>query len=161
MRFVDRDELLRVLKAFERVGLDYILIGAVAMAYHGVIRATEDVDVMIAPSPENVARLRAALREAFPGDPNIEEIRDEDLIGEYSTVRYYPPGDGLYIDVLTRLGEAASYETIESEWKNDEGIRVRVATARALFELKKDTTRPIDQQDAAMLAQILEPERES
>jgi hypothetical protein len=37
---VDRDELIRVLKAFEAAGLEYVLIGAAAMGFHGLIRAT-------------------------------------------------------------------------------------------------------------------------
>ncbi|MNC95331.1 hypothetical protein D3C83_124240 [compost metagenome] len=54
---------------------------------------------------------------------------------------------------MTRLGEAASYETVEAEIKEFEGVRVRVATPRALYELKKDTIRPLDRRDAAALAE--------
>lgn len=39
---VDRDEMLRVLRAFQDEGLEYVLIGATAMALHGLVRATED-----------------------------------------------------------------------------------------------------------------------
>jgi hypothetical protein len=53
--------------------------------------------------------------------------------------------------VLTRLGEAARFETVEAETKVIEGTRVRVATPMALYRLKKDTARAIDQQDAAAL----------
>src|SRR5579864_5463705 len=44
---VDRDELVRVLRAFEAAGLEYVLIGATAMGFHGLVRATEDVDLFI------------------------------------------------------------------------------------------------------------------
>lgn len=54
---------------------------------------------------------------------------------------------------MTRLGEAASYDTVEAEIKEVEGIRVRVATPAALFRLKRHTVRPLDRQDAAALAQ--------
>lgn len=40
---MDRDEVIRVLRAFEEAGLEYVLIGAAAMGIHGVIRATEDL----------------------------------------------------------------------------------------------------------------------
>ena len=53
---------------------------------------------------------------------------------------------------MTRLGDAASFETVDSEIKEVEGIRVRVATPRALYRLKKDTIRPLDRRDAAALA---------
>jgi hypothetical protein len=52
---------------------------------------------------------------------------------------------------MTRLGEAACFETVEAEIKEFEGIRVSVATPRALYRLKKDTVRPLDRQDAARL----------
>ena len=74
---VDRDEIFRVLRAFEASGLAYVLIGATAMGFHGIVRATEDVDLFIRATPDNVERLRAALRAAYDGDPHIEEISTE------------------------------------------------------------------------------------
>lgn len=148
---MDRDELLRVLRAFEQVGLEYVLIGATAMGFHGVVRATEDVDLLLRATPENVDRLRRAFRESYEGDPHVDEIRSEDLLGEYPAVRYYPSTGDVYFDILTRLGEAASFESVESEVKVVDGIRVRVATPDALYRLKRDTVRPIDRQDAAAL----------
>ncbi|MEO5618726.1 MAG: hypothetical protein ABIS67_13245 [Candidatus Eisenbacteria bacterium] len=140
-------------RTFERFGVEYVLIGATAMGFYDVIRATRDVDMILQASPENLERLRTALRDLYPDDENIEQIRDDDLLGDYPAVRYFPPGDGLFFDLMTRLGEAANYESLASEWREIDGIRVRVATARALYRLKKDTLRPLDRQDAAMLAQ--------
>jgi hypothetical protein len=148
---VDRDEIIRVLRAFEAFGLEYVLIGATAMGFHGLVRATEDVDLFVRATPENIERLRAALREAYAADPHIDEISSADLLGEYPAVRYYPPAGDLYFDVLTRLGDAASYETVDAEIKVFEGTRVRVATPAALYRLKKGTVRPLDRQDAAAL----------
>jgi hypothetical protein len=148
---VDRDEILRVLRAFEASGLEYVLIGATAMGFHGVIRATEDIDLFIRATADNVERLRAALRASYAGDPQIDEISAADLLGEYPAVRYYPPTGDLYFDILTRLGEAASFDTVAAETKTVDGIRVQVATPGALYRLKKDTVRAIDRQDAAAL----------
>jgi len=143
--------MFRVLQAFEAAGLDYILIGATAMGFYGVVRATEDVDLFVRATPENIERLRSAFRAAYADDPHVDEIRAEDLLGEYPAVRYYPPSGDLYFDVMTRLGETASFETVDSEVKEVEGIRVRVATPAALYRLKRDTVRPLDRQDAAVL----------
>jgi hypothetical protein len=150
---VDRDELLRVLKAFEDEGLEYVLIGATALALHGIVRATEDVDFFIRATPENVERLKRALRSVYADDPSIDEIRAQDLLGDYPSVRYYPPTGDLYFDILTRLGEAARYEDVAVEMKVVAGIRVRVATPRALYDLKKGTARALDRQDAEALRQ--------
>jgi hypothetical protein len=40
---VDRDEIIRVLRAFQASGLEYVLIGAAAKGFHGLVRATEDL----------------------------------------------------------------------------------------------------------------------
>ena len=148
---MDRDEILRVLRAFEASGLEYVLIGATAMGFHGVVRATEDLDLLIRATAENVDRLRTALRASYADDPYIDEISAADLLGEYPAVRYYPPSGDLYFDILTRLGEAASFETVDAETKELEGTRVNVATPAALYRLKKGTIRAKDHQDAAAL----------
>lgn len=148
---MERDELLRVLREFESEGLEYVLIGATAMGFQGLIRATEDVDLLMKATPENVRRLRRAFRASYGEDPTIDEIREADLLGDYPVVRYYPPSGDLFFDIMTRLGEVASFDTVEAEVKEVEGIRVKVATPAALYRLKKDTMRPLDRQDAATL----------
>lgn len=148
---MERDELLRVLREFESEGLEYVLIGATAMGFQGLIRATEDVDLLMKATPESVRRLRRAFRASYGEDPTIDEIREADLLGDYPVVRYYPPSGDLFFDIMTRLGEVASFDTVEAEVKEVEGIRVKVATPAALYRLKKDTMRPLDRQDAAAL----------
>ena len=148
---MDRDEIMRVLREFEAAGLEYVLIGAAAMGFHGLVRVTEDVDLFIRATPENVEKLKAALRAAYEGDSHVSEISSADLLGEYPAIRYYPPTGDLYFDVLTRLGEAASFETVDAEIKDIDGTSVRVATPAALYRLKKGTLRLQDQADAAAL----------
>lgn len=148
---MDRDEVMRVLRSFESAKLEYVLIGSAAMAFHGLVRATESLDLFIRATPENVEKLRMALRVAYEDDPQIDEISSSDLLGEYPAVRYVPPTGDLYFDVLTRLGEVATFETIDAEVKEVDGTHVRVATPAALYRLKKRTVRPQDQVDAAAL----------
>ena len=104
-------------------------------------------------TPENIERLRVALRDAYNDDPHIDEIGTTDLLGDYPAIRYFPPDGDLYFDVLTRLGDAASFETVEAEVKDVGGIQARVATPRALYRLKRDTVRALDRQDAEVLRQ--------
>ena len=148
---MDRDELLRALRAFESEGLEYVLVGATAMGIHGLVRATEDVDLFVRATAENIERLRRAFHTAYPDDPHVDEIRATDLLGNYPAGRYYPPSGDIVFDIMTRLGESASFDTVEAEVKEVEGVRVRVATPEALYRLKKDTVRPLDHRDAAAL----------
>lgn len=127
------------------------MIGAAAMGFHGLVRATEDLDLVIRATSDNIERLRRALRSVYTADASIEEIHTEDLLGEYPAVRYYPPSGDLYFDILTRLGDVATYDSVEAETKEIAGTKAIVATPRALYRLKKGTLRPLDHQDAAAL----------
>jgi len=53
--------------------------------------------------------------------------RTADLLRDYPALRYYPPSGDLYFDVMTRLGEAASFDTLSAQTKSVEGINVRAA----------------------------------
>src|SRR6185437_10071288 len=109
---------MRVLRAFQAAGLEYVIIGAAAMGFHDVVRATEDLDLFIRATPENIERLRSALRQAYDGDEQVNEISSADLLGDYPAIRYFPPTGDLYFDVLTRLGEVANFETVDAEIKD-------------------------------------------
>ncbi len=152
---MDREEVMRVLREFEAAGLEYVLIGAAAMGFHGLVRVTEDVDLFIRATTENVEKLKVALRAAYE-DPKVNEISSADLLGDYPTVRYYPPTGDLYFDVLTRLGEVASFDTVDAEIKNIDGTSVRVATPAALYRMKKGTIRLQDRADAAALRDLFD-----
>ncbi len=43
-------------------GVEYLIVGAVALAHHGFPRYTGDLDVLVRSSPENAKRLETALQ---------------------------------------------------------------------------------------------------
>jgi hypothetical protein len=149
---VDYEQTRAVLAALEREGVQYVIFGAVALNLQGLARATEDLDVFVAPTEENVGRLRAALLSVFD-DPHIEEITAEDLLGDYPAVQYVPPEGDFHIDILTRLGEAFRFEDLESERVDFDGLEVSVVTPATLYRMKKGTVRPRDRGDAERLRQ--------
>ncbi len=120
------------------------------MALHGLPRATADVDLFVEATPDNVDRLKRALHEVWD-DPHIDEISAEDLCGEYPALRYYPPS-GFFLDIVTRLGTAFTWQDLEIEEKSFEGVPVRVVSPRTLWRMKRATVRPGDRLDAALLA---------
>jgi hypothetical protein len=150
-RPMDYELTKRVLAALQQHGVAYKVFGAVALNLHGLARATEALDIFIAPDADNIARLRSALRSVFE-DSSIDEITAEDLLGEYPAVQYVPPSGTFYIDILTRLGELFDYAGLESETVDFDGIPVTVVTARTLYEMKKSTVRAKDRGDAEALA---------
>jgi hypothetical protein len=145
---LDFGELRRILAAFEREGVRYVLVGSMAMAAQGIVRATRDADFFVSPDEQNVERLRRALKSLFDDDPNVDEITAADLGGDYPAVEYTPPHGRYSMDILSRLGEAFRFEELEAEDVVVEGVRARVATPRMLYRMKKNTVRPQDRMDA-------------
>ncbi|ETW96373.1 MAG: hypothetical protein ETSY2_46500, partial [Candidatus Entotheonella gemina] len=147
---MDFEQFLRFLYELDRKGVNYVLVGGVALNLHGIVRATEDIDVFVQPETHNIERLKSALRSVW-NDPDIDRISAEDLAGPYPAIRYGPPGENFAIDLLARLGTAFRFEDIEAETIEVEGVPVRLATPSMLYRMKKDTVRLIDRADAAAL----------
>jgi hypothetical protein len=147
---VDYESVTSVLRAFEEHGVRYVVFGGAALNLHGLARFTEDLDVFIEPTTENVERMKVALVEVF-ADPEIASITAADLLGDYPAVQYIPPAGSFHLDVLTRLGEAFRFADLESERVPLGDFSVTVATPRMLYRMKRGTVRPKDQADATAL----------
>lgn len=154
---MDFDRILLLLSALADNDVEYVVVGGVALNLHGIVRATEDLDLFVRDDEKNIARLRTALNAVW-NDPATEEIRAEDLAGDYPVIRYGPPGENFAIDVMSRLGEAVVFIDVAWELVNVEGVSVRVATPAALYAMKKATVRPIDKADAAALREMFQLE---
>jgi len=143
---MDYDKTREVLAAFESEGVRYVIIGAVALNLQGLARATEDLDIFVEPDAGNIDR------RVFE-DPHVDEITAEDLLGDYPAVQYIPPQGSFHIDILTRLGEAFSFEDLDSERIDFDGLQVTVVTPETLYRMKKGTVRLRDKGDAERIRQ--------
>jgi hypothetical protein len=156
---MDVELTTKVLAALEREHVRYVVFGAVALAIHGIPRATEDLDLFIAPDRDNIERLKVALRSVFQ-DPCIDDITAEDLLGDYPAVQYVPPDGTFHLDLLTRLGERYDFASLESEQLSFAGLSVHVVTRRMLYRMKRNTVRPKDKADAATIVDVFGPQEE-
>jgi hypothetical protein len=66
-----------LLSIFNAHGVEYLVVGAFALAAHGRIRATGDIDIWVRPAPENAPRVLKSL-VAF-GAP-LHDLTEADLI---------------------------------------------------------------------------------
>ena len=153
------DIVLKVFTAFERASVRYKVVGAVAINLLGLARGTDDLDIFIEPTVENIERMKRALKSVFH-DPSIDEISSEELLGDYPAVQYNPPEGMFHIDIVHRLGEAFHYDDIEVELVEVEGIQVPVATPGMIYRMKKDTVRLQDRADAERLREHFKLEEE-
>jgi len=87
-----------LLAEFNARGVDYLIVGAHAMAAHGHVRATKDLDIWVRPDPSNARRVLAAL-QAF-GAP-LHDLTAEDLTqpGLVFQIGVAP----IRIDILTEI----------------------------------------------------------
>ena len=70
----DFDEFIGSLIAH---GVEFVIIGAYALAFHGAPRFTGDLDVLVRPTIENALRLLAAVRAfGFP----VTELQPQDIV---------------------------------------------------------------------------------
>jgi hypothetical protein len=69
---------LEVLGALRDHRVDFLVIGGIAVAAHGYVRATKDVDIIPNPERDNVERLMAAL-VALDARPDLGDVRAEEM----------------------------------------------------------------------------------
>lgn len=89
-----RDLLLE----FNAGGVEYLLVGAHALAVYGYVRATKALDLWVKPEPANAKRVIAALTSF--GAP-LNDLSQEDLMAKDTVFQIgIPP---LRIDLLTQI----------------------------------------------------------
>jgi hypothetical protein len=145
---VNRD-FAEMLSALSAAGVEFIVVGAHALAAHGVPRATGDIDIFVNPTAENAGRVLVAL-ESF-GAP-LFDLEKGDLERDDTVFQIgLPPGR---IDILTGI----SGVTFERAWQGR--LMVKLASVaepvavlgRAEFIANKRASgRPKDLLDLALL----------
>ncbi|MFQ5631748.1 MAG: hypothetical protein ACE5I1_23495, partial [bacterium] len=76
----------------------------------------------------------------------------------YPVIRYGTPAC-FYIDIMARIGVVATFENLEYERIEYEGIEAKIATPETLFRLKKDTMRDKDKMDLFFLNNLITPKK--
>lgn len=115
------DDWFEFLVALLNVKARFLVIGAHALAAHGVPRATQDLDVWVDPAPQNAELVWAALLE-FGAPAESLGIRREDLSTSDTVIQFGVPPNR--IDILTSISGVPAFE---AAWKNrvDQPIRNR------------------------------------
>lgn len=73
----DYEELVAILNHCK---VQYIIVGAYAVGYHGYIRATTDMDILVNSAPANATRLAAALKDFAGVEVDPARIVERTLI---------------------------------------------------------------------------------
>ena len=142
-------DFAEMLNALSAENVEFLVVGAYAVAGHGVPRATGDIDLWVRPTAENAARLWKAL--AIFGAPRSRltpaTFTEPDIV--YQIGR--PPNR---IDILTTI-DGVEFEAAWSERvpRIVEGIPFPMISRHHLIINKRATGRPQDLADASRLEQ--------
>lgn len=61
----DWEAFAAVVRTLDRLEIPYMVVGSVAASFHGLTRATHDVDLVVALRPQDVPQLVSALSDGF------------------------------------------------------------------------------------------------
>ena len=112
-------DVLRVAQLLEAEGVEYALIGGYALAMQGIVRLTEDVDILVEPSVENARRWVRALSQ-LPDGAAKELDGDDTLHLDSYAIRI---NDEFTVDVMNSAS-GFTWEDLKAYRTRIEGINV-------------------------------------
>lgn len=101
------DVFRRIADALERVGIPYMLTGSFASSYHGAPRATQDIDLVIAPTREQLVELVGLLP---PSEYYVDLGDAQAALAHGTAFNVIDRGTGWKIDLIIRKLRAFSQE---------------------------------------------------
>src|SRR5215210_4398328 len=140
-----------MLSCLKGAGVDFIIVGAYALAAHGFPRATGDIDIWVRNSPENAGRIMAALAKF--GAP-LAELSEQDFTATDMVVQIGV--QPCRIDITTGIDGIEFSEA----WENKvaltvDGLDVYIPSKADLLKNKIASGRDKDQGDIAWLKRSL------
>ena len=131
--------------------VDFMVVGAHALAFHGIARYTADLDLWIRRTTENAARLRSALTDF--GIP-ITQFEADELTEERKFLRF--GHEPFRVEILNFL-DGCDYEGAISRAARDHlgGVDVAILGLEDYVATKKASGRPKDAWDLAALRSML------
>ena len=142
-------DLIELLAAFNTAGVEYVLVGAYAFAFHGRPRYTKDADIFVRPTPLNAAKVWKAL-QSF-GAPLDGVLESDFAQPDTFFLMGRAPNQ---IDIITEIDGV----TFEEAWLSRvastyAGVPVHYIGREQLIANKRAAGRPQDLADVAYLEQ--------
>ena len=147
------EDVITTARLLNRYQVRYLLVGGYALAAHGYVRMTEDIDIAVAPDSENSRRWIFALSELPDGA--AQELAGENDPFEGDHLHAIRINDAVTVDVMPSVS-GVSFPELEqlAETMVLDGVPVPVLGLKGLLKTKQGL-RPKDQADAAMLQRVI------
>jgi predicted nucleotidyltransferase len=140
----------KLLAKLARAEVKFIIVGGVAVALNGFVRTTEDVDILIEASADNVGRLLDELGDF--GEGYARELSPTDFSDSEGAIRII---EDFPLDVFTIM-RAKRYADLVGATKTTriDDVDVRYLNAEALIALKSNSRRDQDRIDVSALRSL-------
>jgi hypothetical protein len=137
----------KLLANLARAEVKFIVVGGVAVALNGFVRTTDDVDILIERSVDNVARLLEALNSFGEGHARQLSFVDfDETEGAVRVVEDFP------LDIFTLMRGHTYRDLIGSVGETEvRGAPIKFLNADGLIRLKEGSVREKDHIDIAAL----------
>lgn len=146
------DDFLDLLDAFLERGVEFLIVGAHALAAHGIVRATADIDIWVRPTDDNAVRVYAALGD-FGAPLTAHGVAPDDFCS--AGVVYQIGLPPFRIDVMTAVSGVA----FDDAWCDRLEVvvderRLPVLGRASLIHNKRASGRPKDLVDLDLLGKL-------
>jgi|GEM_PF-49346 len=144
----------KLLAALVAHGVDFAVVGGLAVIFNGYPRLTLDIDILVQRTPENIQRLLSCLAQW--GEGWSRELKPEDFQDVEGSIRVI---EDFELDIFTRMrGKVLDDFRPRLRYLEIGGGRVHYLSPEDLIFLKEDSWRQKDKLDVQALRAILESE---
>ncbi len=146
----------RLLAGLARAGVDFAVVGGVAVILNGYHRQTSDTDIIVSPDRDNVERLLSCLRAWGEGWARELSVDDFAALDEGS-LRVMEEFD---LDLFVKLrGKTLDDFRPRLRFLQSDDVRIPILSPEDLIECKSGSWREKDRLDVLAMREILERER--
>lgn len=141
-----------IFEALDREGVEFLVIGGVAVGFHGFVRATKDVDVVPSPEPRNLEKLAGVLVALNAQIEGAEDFKEGELPDPLDPETLALGGNWVLrtrlgrFDIMQWIGEDALWEKLSPSAVEVEigDLTVKFVSYESLVSLKEHAGRPQD-----------------
>ncbi|MDB6069933.1 MAG: hypothetical protein JWL81_1104 [Verrucomicrobiales bacterium] len=149
----------KLLVRLAEAGILSIVVGGVAVTMQGYVRLTEDVDILLENSEDNIARFLDCL--SHYGEGFARELCIEDFTDEEGAIRIVEETESCQIDVFTVMAGFHYQDIIaDADYFPVGGHSIAFASKSSLIRWKGKSVREKDRMDAMALRRLVENPRQ-
>lgn len=144
---LNSEEVISFLRDLQKHDVKYILVGGFAVAFHGYVRATNDLDLWIKDDQVNIEKFKKVL--TVHGVEGLDSVRAFEMIPGFT--EFAIGNSGFIVEPMKNLKAFSAFDFdacySRAETGTIQGVEFKVIHPQDLLKEKQLTNRPKDQGD--------------